>query len=459
MQRRLPPRKGLRSLEQGGEEAVDGAKQAGEQGEGLAVVVGDLLADLHGLQKVVPHLQHRRVPAQPHAVFKLKVEAAIVQVAAAHGGIQIVCHHGLAVQKARGELVDPGPGRQQSGVVGAGDRKDHLLVRDVGGHDAHVHPRPGGGAQGGGHGLVDDEVGGGEVEVALGLGDHLQVQVGADGVRGVGGVGIGHHDAPGPFQRGQGLGPEEAEIRRGVLVVPHNEEKDRQAPHRLPPQAQGVVLPVAKALLPVHILVGQVQAADEARHPVDDAQLPVVPVVLVDGQQGQQGLKHPAENAPAVELVGIVGGQGGGRAHPVVDHPHIHPLGSLAGEDLQDLVPQRALGDDEVLQEDIVLGLFQLLQKGRQEGGPGGEVGRLRVSIGRTPGGVAQVPGLLEGIRAVGHQVRGGQAIGQLALQGPLGLRPVVVGVAAAPQNEEHDAADQGNQKDGDDPGDLIGHL
>ena len=75
------------------------------------------------------------------------------------------------------------------------------------------------------------------------------------------------------------------------------------------PQAQGVVLPVAKALFPVHIFVGQVQTADVAGHAVDDGDLPVVPVVLVDGQDGHQGWKTRHRIPRACKISGYFTGK------------------------------------------------------------------------------------------------------------------------------------------------------
>ena len=283
-------------LKQRREQAIDRLHDPSWEGEGAAVVQCDLLADLHGLQKVVPDGQHRRVPAEPDAVLELKVKAAVIQVAAAHGRIEVIRHHRLGVDKAGGELEDSGSRLQQHRVVGLGHGEDAFFVRDVRRHDAHVHPRPGGDAEGGGDGLVDGQIGRSDIEVPLGLRDHLQVQVRPYGVVGVGRVGIGDNDTSGGLQRRQLPGPEQAEVGAGVLVVPHGQEEDGQAPSGLPPQAQGVVLPVAKALFSVHVFVGQVQTADVAGHAVDDGDLPVVPVVLVDGQDGHQGLENAAQD-------------------------------------------------------------------------------------------------------------------------------------------------------------------
>ena len=61
------------SSKQRREQAIDRLHDPSWEGEGAAVVQRDLLADLHGLQKVVPDGQHRRVPAEPDAVLELKV--------------------------------------------------------------------------------------------------------------------------------------------------------------------------------------------------------------------------------------------------------------------------------------------------------------------------------------------------------------------------------------------------
>lgn len=106
------------------------------------------------------------------------------------------------------------------------------------------------------------------------------------------------------FRGGKVRGRKSRKSDPGILVVPHGQEKDREAPHRLPPEAEGVVLPVAEAFLPVNVFVGHVQAADKAGHPVNDADFPVIPVVLVNGEHRQQGLEHPAEDARAWRLVG-----------------------------------------------------------------------------------------------------------------------------------------------------------
>ena len=96
-------------LKQRREQPVNGLEQPVEQGKGAAVGQGDLLADLQGLEKVVPDRKDGGVAAEPDAVFKLEIETPVVQVSAAHRGVEIIRHHGLAVDKTGGKLVDASP--------------------------------------------------------------------------------------------------------------------------------------------------------------------------------------------------------------------------------------------------------------------------------------------------------------------------------------------------------------
>lgn len=88
---------------------------AGGTGEGCGSLQGDLLADLQGLEKVVPDRKDGGVAAEPDAVFKLEIETPVVQVAAAHRGVEIICHHGLAVDKTGGKFIDAAPASNSTG--------------------------------------------------------------------------------------------------------------------------------------------------------------------------------------------------------------------------------------------------------------------------------------------------------------------------------------------------------
>ena len=170
-------------------------------------------------------------------------------------------------------------------------------------------------------------------------------------------------DPAGAGEPGHGLGPEQVEVLLPAgAVVPHGQEHDGHGPHRLPPQEDGAVLPVAEPHPAVDILVRQVHPPGEAPLPIDDAQLPVVPVVHPQGQHRDQPVEHPALDAPGRHLVIISAGQGEHAAEVVIDQPHLHPGGGLPLQDVQDGVPALPLLEDEILQEDVTLRLLQLLQ-------------------------------------------------------------------------------------------------
>lgn len=89
----------------------------------------------------------------------------------------------------------------------------------------------------------------------------------------------------------------------------------------------------------------------------------------------------------------------------------------------------------------------------------GGEISRLRVGVGRAEGGVAQIPGLLQGVRAIAHQVCGRERGRQLPLKGLAGLLPVIVGPSRSAEHEVGHAADHWQEEDRDDPGHFIGQF
>ena len=66
--------------------------------------------------------------------------------------------------------------------------------------------------------------------------------------------------------------------------------------------------------------------AGEGRPAVHHQDLPVVPVVVVGGDQGVQGGEHPAPDAQGLQLLGVAVGQLAHGAGAVVEHPHLHPL-------------------------------------------------------------------------------------------------------------------------------------
>ena len=287
--------------------------------------------------------------------------------------------------------------------MGAGQLKHQGLVRDMGGDDAHVHPRLGRVAQGGVHAVTDDQIGGHGIDIVLCLADQVQVYRLPHRlvVQGVVGIGLDIVSGPPGGLRRQGRRAEAAVVLLHIPdILPHGEEHHRHAPRRLPLQQDGAVLPVAEAGLLVDILVGQVDAAGEGGVAVDDAELPVIPVVHADGDDGLEAVEKAAGDAGlGLKLVGVVHGEGVQGAHVVVDHPHVHPGGVLFPQDLHNGVPEHAGGDDEIFQEDILLRLFQLLQHDGEGVIPQRKIARPGVGVHGAAGVPLQIAGLIGRIR------------------------------------------------------------
>ena len=123
---------------------------------------------------------------------------------------------------------------------------------------------------------------------------------------------------------------------------------------------------MAEALLAVDVLIRQIYAAGEGHLAVDDQDFPVIPVVIVGGEEGLDGGKGLAADAQLFQPPGIVPRQGGDLQHPVVQHPHVHALRRLVRQNFQNTSPHIPLINDEVLQKNELLRLLQLLQQRRK---------------------------------------------------------------------------------------------
>ena len=165
--------------------------------------------------------------------------------------------------------------------------------------------------------------------------------------------------------------------------APHLEEEDGQRSDSLAFQHDGGVLPAAILLDVVDVLVGEVHAAGKTHLAINDENFPVVAVIIMGRDKGLHRREHPALDAQLFEAAGVIPGQGGELAGAIVHHPDVHALSGLAGQHFEDLAPHEALVDDEVLEEDVLLGLFQLAQQLFELGLAAGEVGNFRVPVDR----------------------------------------------------------------------------
>ena len=145
-------------------------------------------------------------------------------------------------------------------------------------------------------------------------------------------------------------------------------------------------------------------------------------------------------------------GQGEQTADVVVEHPHVHPLGSFALQDLQNAVPHHARVDDEILQKDGVLCLFQLREHPGVQRLTGGIVPGLSVQVGREQTGAGDIAGLgFHALLPVRQRRQHRLAVPHgLLLQLGEPLHPFPGALA------QTDAAEDGEGHDGDDPGYFV---
>ena len=345
-----------------------------------------------GLQEILFDVRHGGGAVHIDGALEVVVQAPVVEIDGPHHRLPVVADEALGVDEAGGVGVELHACAVQGGEMGLGQVVGALLVRDPRQDDPHIHPPTGGVAQGRFHLLVQNQVGGHDMDVFFRPVQQVHVHLLAHPVIVQGAVGIGHHEAGGvgSFHR---RAEKFVIFRRPQVGAPELEEHDREAPDRRTLEHQGGVLPVAVFFPAADVLVGQVDAAGEAHPAVDDQDLAVVPVVIVGGDEGFQGGEDLAPDAQQLHLLGVIPGQQGEFAGPVVHQPHIHSGGSLALEDLQDVVPHVALIQDEIFQENEFFCLFQLCQHLPEEGVAGGEIGAVGAVEDREAAAAADIPG------------------------------------------------------------------
>ena len=140
----------------------------------------DLAALRKGVKKALFHLRNRAVAVKEHAVLKMMIERAKIKVNGAAGRKFIVRDTLLRVHETRCVFVNPNARTRQHIVIGARRLIDHLLIRNAGRYDAHIHPALCGKAKGLAHLVCDDEIGRHKVDIALRVVYEVHVYILAD---------------------------------------------------------------------------------------------------------------------------------------------------------------------------------------------------------------------------------------------------------------------------------------
>ena len=213
----------------------------------------------------------------------------------------------------------------------------------------------------------------------------------------------------------------------------------------------------------VDVLIRQIHAAGKTGVAVDDANLPVVPVVEAQGQDGHKGIEDLALDPVFPKKFIVFGGKGHNAAQVVEHDPHVQPFRRLLDQNGQDAVPHDPLLDDEIFKEDVMLRFFQLLQHPGELRLAGGEVFGIGVTERRGIGIVFDVAGLIGGVHVLFGQLL--HSVGNVffRLPEPFGhsrhFFPLPTGQLVSAENQVHQSAENGKGQNRDQPCDLVGGI
>ena len=377
-------------LHERGKEAADASQEPHEK-IGLAIGLRDGTATLQDPEKILLEGENGACPIEANTALEVEIQAAEIQVGRADRGHGIVRDKGLGVDKAVGILVDLHARADQLAIVGARGEMHDLLVGGAWCDDAHVHAAFGGILEQGEHGVVHHEVGGGDIEIALCALDDLCIDLLTDRLLVHGAVRVGLYPAVLALGRFRLGGQELVDLLvRAAQKLPHLQKHDGKVPRAKTAQANGVVLPMAVADLLVDVFVGEIDAARVGHASVDHGDLAVVAVVVASADEGQDLVEDAALHAHGAKLAVVFRGKAQKAAEVIVDHAHVHALGDLLPQDLQNGVPHDALLDDEVFEEDIALCGAQVPKQALEHLAARWEV----VGLGRAVNG--KLPGVLQ---------------------------------------------------------------
>ena len=240
-------------------------------------------------------------------------------------------------------------------------------------------------------------------------------------------------------------------------------EHDGEAPDRLPPEHDRGVLPVAVELLDVDILVGEVDAAGKAGVAVDDADLAVVAVVHPQVDNRDEGVEDAGPDAVGLQQLVIPVRELENRTQVVIDDPDVDPFGGFAAEDREDRVPHCPLLQDEVLEEDVVLRLFQLLKHPLPAHLAGGVVFAGGAAVRRAVGPPLDIMGLQAGVGLGRHHLFQHRLIRLVIphhILGDLGhLFAGMAGKLVEAEQQVKGPAKNRQRHNQDNPGDFIGGV
>ena len=162
---------------------------------------------------------------------------------------------------------------------------------------------------------------------------------------------------------------------------------------------------MAEALVFVDIFVGQIDTAGKRGLAVDDQKLAVVAVIETGGEDRDIGVEGMRADAHLAQLLCVAHGKPRDAAEIVVYDAHVDARRRLLAQEFQNGIPHLSGRDDEKLDEDIALCLFDLLQHRGVAAFAAWKILRVRIVIDGVAGGREQIARVVE---------RGGSGGGQL---------------------------------------------
>lgn len=205
------------------------------------------------------------------------------------------------------------------------------LVRDARQDQPHVHAPLGRKGQGGLELAVEDQIRGHDVHVSLRPVQDVDVHLLPHMVGVHGTVPVGDDEALRLGRGGRRDLRHDGEVRRLFIQIPHLQEHQGEAAGGLALQHDGRVLPVAVLDDAVDVLVRQIHPAGKGGVAVDHQDLPVVPVVVVGGDERGDGGEGLAADAQFPQPLRVVAGKRGQLAGPVRTSPARPAPGPLCG--------------------------------------------------------------------------------------------------------------------------------
>ena len=194
------------------------------------------------------------------------------------------------MDKARGELVNLHPSLQKLLIVSMGQEKRVFLIRNVGHDDPDLHPSLGREDQGIDHLIVQDQIGGHDVNVFLGLIKNIHIHTFSHTLMVKRAVAVRHDKALSllpPFLSLCCLCQVFVIGNRNLLPdIPVLQKHYGKAFCRVSLHHHCRVLPESEPGFYIYVLIRQIDSSCKGRVSVNDQDLSVVPVVLVRGQHG-----------------------------------------------------------------------------------------------------------------------------------------------------------------------------